>query len=89
MRDAQGHELSGATAEAVGHFDGAVRAFTLIYGDATSLYDAAVKVLAGLDQRITTARDKGEPVPLFDGIGDLHDAIKQAESLEEGSRQNQ
>ena len=34
MRDAQGHELSGATTEAVGYFDNAVRAFTLIYGDA-------------------------------------------------------
>ena len=33
MRDAQGHELSGATSEAIGYFDRAVRAFTLIYGD--------------------------------------------------------
>ena len=43
MRDAQGHELSGATTEAVGYFDSAVRAFTLIYGDAPGLYDAALK----------------------------------------------
>ena len=43
MRDAQGHELSGATTEAVGCFDSAVRAFTLIYGDAPGLYDAALK----------------------------------------------
>jgi tetratricopeptide (TPR) repeat protein len=42
MRDAQGHELSGATTEAVGYFDSAVRAFTLIYGDAQGLYDAAL-----------------------------------------------
>jgi tetratricopeptide (TPR) repeat protein len=43
MRDAQGHELSGATTEGVGYFNNAVRAFTLIYGDATGLYDAAAK----------------------------------------------
>src|SRR6478672_4856065 len=43
MRDAQGHELSGATTEAVGYFDRAVRAFALIYGDAAGLYDAALK----------------------------------------------
>jgi hypothetical protein len=34
MRDAQGHELSGATTEAADYFDRAVGAFTLIYGDA-------------------------------------------------------
>jgi tetratricopeptide (TPR) repeat protein len=44
MLDAQGHELSGATTEGVGYFNGAVRAFTLIYGDASGLYDAAIKV---------------------------------------------
>jgi tetratricopeptide (TPR) repeat protein len=43
MRDAQGHELSGATIEAVGYFDRAVRAFALIYGDAAGLYEAALK----------------------------------------------
>src|SRR3989442_712931 len=43
MRDAQGYELSGATTEAVGYFDRAVRAFALIYGDASGLYDAALK----------------------------------------------
>jgi hypothetical protein len=42
MRDAQGYELSGATAEGVAYFNNAVRAFTLIYGDASGLYDAAV-----------------------------------------------
>ena len=41
MRDAQGHDLSGATKEAIDHFDRAVRAFTLIYGDTIGLYDAA------------------------------------------------
>src|SRR5262245_11549987 len=44
MRDAQGHELSGATVEAVGYFDRAVRAFALIYGDASGLYDTALKI---------------------------------------------
>ena len=43
MRDAQGHELSGATTEGVGYFNSAVRAFTLIYGDASGLYDAAAE----------------------------------------------
>ena len=41
MRDAQGHELTGATTEAIGYFDRGVRAFTLVYGDAAGLYDAA------------------------------------------------
>ena len=48
MRDAQGHELSGATTEAAGYFDRAVRAFTLIYGDASGLYDAALKAAPNL-----------------------------------------
>src|SRR5215467_543553 len=43
MRDAQGHELSGATTEGVGYFNSAVRAFTLIYRDALGLYDGAAK----------------------------------------------
>jgi tetratricopeptide (TPR) repeat protein len=43
MRDAQGHELSGATTEAAEYFDRAVRAFTLIYGDAAGLFEAAQK----------------------------------------------
>jgi tetratricopeptide (TPR) repeat protein len=42
MRDAQGHELTGATTEAIGYFDRGVRAFTLVYGDAAGLYDAAL-----------------------------------------------
>src|SRR5512144_449831 len=43
MRDAQGQELSGATTEAAGYVDRAVRAFTLIYGDAAGAYDAALR----------------------------------------------
>ncbi len=41
LRDAQGHALSGATAEAVAPFDQAARAFTLVYGDTLGLYDSA------------------------------------------------
>lgn len=41
LRDAHRHGLSGATSEAVGAFDAAVRAFTLVYGDTLGLYDAA------------------------------------------------
>jgi tetratricopeptide (TPR) repeat protein len=48
MRDAQGNELTGATAEAVGLLDEAVRAFTLVYGDAMGLYEAALKAAPGL-----------------------------------------
>jgi tetratricopeptide (TPR) repeat protein len=44
MQDAQRYELSGATTEGVGYFNSAVRAFALIYGDASGLYDAAIKV---------------------------------------------
>jgi tetratricopeptide (TPR) repeat protein len=48
MRDAQGHELSGATSEAIGHLDRAVRAFTLIHGDTPGLYDAALQASPAL-----------------------------------------
>jgi tetratricopeptide (TPR) repeat protein len=41
LRDAHRHDLSGATREAVGAFDAAVRAFSLVYGDTLGLYDAA------------------------------------------------
>src|SRR5215468_484657 len=41
IQDAQGHQLSGATAEAVAAFDQAVRAFNLVHGDAVGLFDAA------------------------------------------------
>ncbi len=40
-QDAQGHYLSGATAEAVTAYDQAVRAFNLVHGDSIVLFDAA------------------------------------------------
>jgi tetratricopeptide (TPR) repeat protein len=46
-RDAQGHELTGATAEAAELYDKAVRAFTLSYGDAVGLFEAARKAAPG------------------------------------------
>ncbi len=41
IEDAQGHHLSGATAEAVAAYDQAVRAFNLVHGDAIGLFDRA------------------------------------------------
>src|SRR5256885_17235341 len=41
IQDAQGHSLSGATAEAAATYDQAVRAFNLVHGDAIGLFDAA------------------------------------------------
>ena len=41
LKDAQGHPLSGATSEAVPHYDAAVRAYGLGYGDAIGLFEAA------------------------------------------------
>lgn len=41
LEDAQGHRLSGATPEAVTHYDRAVRAFNLVHGDAIGLFDTA------------------------------------------------
>src|SRR5262252_4226879 len=41
IQDAQGHDLSGATAEAITTYDQAVRAFNLIHGDAIGLFDKA------------------------------------------------
>jgi tetratricopeptide (TPR) repeat protein len=41
IEDAQGHHLSGATANAVTAYDQAVRAFNLVDGDAIALFDAA------------------------------------------------
>ena len=41
LRDAQQHDLSEATPEAIASFDAAVRAFTLVYGDTLGLYEAA------------------------------------------------
>ena len=39
--DAQGHRLSGAAAASGGAYDQAVRAFSLVHGDAIGLFDAA------------------------------------------------
>jgi len=41
IEDAQGHRLSGATAEAAATYDEAVRAFNLVHGDSIGLFDAA------------------------------------------------
>ena len=41
IRDAQGHALSGATDDAAATYDEAVRAFTLVCGDAPGAFDAA------------------------------------------------
>src|ERR1700754_4226214 len=41
MKDAQGHTLTGATAEAAELFDRALRAFNLSCGDAVALLDTA------------------------------------------------
>jgi tetratricopeptide (TPR) repeat protein len=47
MRDAQGHDLTGATAEAVGYFDRGVRALTLVYGDTVGFFDTARAIAPG------------------------------------------
>jgi tetratricopeptide (TPR) repeat protein len=41
IRDAQGHPLSGATETAASAYDAAVRAFSLVHGDAVALFDEA------------------------------------------------
>lgn len=43
IRDAQGHELSGATTETAGQVDQALRAFALSYGDAIAAFETARK----------------------------------------------
>ncbi|MEZ5818376.1 MAG: tetratricopeptide repeat protein [Hyphomicrobiaceae bacterium] len=40
-KDAQGHELTGASAEAAAAYDKAIRAFTLSYGDTLAAFDEA------------------------------------------------
>lgn len=45
---------------------------------APDLLDAAQKVLDHLNARITQASVDGAPVPLFEGIADLHAAIAKA-----------
>lgn len=44
-----------------------------------ALLSAAKRVLADLNTRIDVATATEAPVPIFDGIGDLHDAINLAE----------
>ncbi len=41
IRDAQGHAVTGATAEAIDPFDQAIRAITTVHGDTMGLLDAA------------------------------------------------
>src|SRR5260370_22941433 len=47
IEDAQGHHLSGATAESVTAYDQAIRAFNLVHGDAPGLFDAARQAAPG------------------------------------------
>ena len=47
VRDAQGNELSGATAEGAALYDRAVRALTLSYGDAVGTFEAARQAAPG------------------------------------------
>jgi hypothetical protein len=44
IKDAQGHILSGASADSTALFDQAIRAFNLFHGDPLGLIDAALKV---------------------------------------------
>ncbi len=43
LTDRQGNTLTGATAEAVGHFDAAVEAFNIYRGDPVALADEAIR----------------------------------------------
>src|SRR5215472_13129049 len=43
IKDAQGHQLSGATPEAAAAYDLAVRAFNLVHGDAVGLFQEEQK----------------------------------------------
>lgn len=47
VRDAQNHDLTGATAEAAISIDAAVRAYTLAYGDPVAHFDAARSAAPG------------------------------------------
>jgi len=42
LRDMQGHELSGATPESLGHFEAGVRSLALMHGDPIARFDAAL-----------------------------------------------
>jgi hypothetical protein len=65
-QDAQGHYLSGATAEAAAIYDQAVRAFNLVHGDAVGLFDTARAAAPGFAMAhlgkawvLTVANDPG------------------------------
>jgi hypothetical protein len=47
IKEAHGHRLSGATAEAAALYDEAVRAFNLVHGDAVGRFDAARQAAPG------------------------------------------
>ena len=47
IQDAQGHYLSGATADAAAVYDKAVRAFNLVHGDAIGFFDEACQAAPG------------------------------------------
>lgn len=55
------------------------RANCTLAAAAPDLLEAAKTVLAHLNARIDRAVEEGQPVPLFDGIAALHDAISKAE----------
>lgn len=46
-RDAQGHQLTGGTADAARHFDDAVRAATLSYGNPLAHLEKAIEAAPG------------------------------------------
>ena len=65
-QDAQGHYLSGATAEPAAIYDQAVRAFNLVHGDAVGLFDTARAAAPGFAMAhlgkawvLTVANDPG------------------------------
>lgn len=47
IRDAHGHPLSGATAEAASAYDEGARCFVLVHGDALGGFDAAIQASSG------------------------------------------
>ena len=47
IQDAQGHYLSGATAEGAALYEDAARAFNLVHGDAIELFDKAIAAAPG------------------------------------------
>ena len=52
IQDAQGHYLSGATAEAAAVYDKAARAFNLVHGDAIGRTAATLTLERGGERRI-------------------------------------